>query len=158
MKIMTLPVYSKLAEKSDIPPELRAKLPGDWMLSQHQLETYLALTQGEADVIFNAAMTGDGKSLAAYAPTLVNPGKHIFAMYPTNELLRDQSRQLEKYLQQFRRSDEEIPFDALWGAELSRLQEKLNLRTRDAILKERFGNLCVILTNPDVFNLVMNYY
>ena len=158
MKITTLPVYSKLAKDEDIPSEVRAKLPEGWHLSQHQVDTYHALTESDYDVIFNTAMTGDGKSLAAYAPTLVNPGKHIFAMYPTNELLRDQSRQLEKYLKQFGRSREEIPFEPLWGAELSRLQEKLNLRTRDVILKERFENLSVILTNPDIFNLVMNYY
>jgi CRISPR-associated endonuclease/helicase Cas3 len=71
MWIRTLPVYSKLANES----EHRAlglwdKLPinpdgSRWQLSLHQLETYKALTLGDAEVIFNTAMTGDGKSLTA---------------------------------------------------------------------------------------------
>jgi len=38
-------------------------------------------------------MTGDGKSLAAYLPALVS-GHPVLAMYPTNELARDQETQL----------------------------------------------------------------
>jgi len=44
-------------------------------------------------MVFNTAMTGDGKSLAAYLPTLVS-GRPVLAMYPTNELARDQETQL----------------------------------------------------------------
>ncbi len=157
MKITTLPVYSKLADEADVPAEVRGKLPKGWRLSQHQVDTYRALTEGDADVIFNTAMTGDGKSLAAYAPTLINPHRQVFAMYPTNELLRDQGRQFEGYLEKFGYAEGNIPFDTLWGAELSRMQKEVGLRTRDAILGERFRNLSVILTNPDIFNLVMNY-
>lgn len=64
MKVKTLPVYSKLAD--EMPPELAKKSP--WQLSQHQVDTYRALTSGDYDVIFNTAMTGDGKSLAGYLP------------------------------------------------------------------------------------------
>lgn len=157
MKIRTLPVYSKLANEAEIPPELRARLPEGMRLSQHQVETYRALTEGDVEVVFNTAMTGDGKSLAAYAPVMVHTNKHVFAMYPTNELLRDQGRQLEKYLERFGRKKDEIPFDDLWGAKLERLQDQIGARRRDVVLKERFENKNVILTNPDIFNLVMNY-
>lgn len=156
MRIQLLPVFSRLAE--EVPAALQARLPQGMRLSRHQVETYRALTEGEAEVVFNTAMTGDGKSLAAYAPALVNTNKHVFAMYPTNELLRDQGRQLENYLQQFGRSKAEIPFDDLWGAKLERLQDQIGARTRDVVLKERFENKNVILTNPDIFNLVMNYH
>lgn len=163
MKIKTLPVYSKLADESEVRAlGLWEKLPQNpdgsrWQLSQHQVETYKALTQGDADVIFNTAMTGDGKSLAAYLPVLENSRQRVFGMYPTNELLRDQGRQFSGYLSDFRLSTETIPHTSLWGGELSRLQKELELRTRDAILSERFRNFNVILTNPDIFNLVMNY-
>ncbi len=43
----------------------------------------------DVDVIFNTAMTGDGKSLAGYLPAFQD-GKSIIAMYPTNELIQDQ--------------------------------------------------------------------
>jgi CRISPR-associated endonuclease/helicase Cas3 len=157
MKVQLLPVYSRLAEERDIPPELSARLPQGWRLSGHQVETYRALTESDAEVIFNTAMTGDGKSLAAFLPVLVNPQKHVFAMYPTNELLRDQRKQLYKYMEYFGRSEREIPFDDLWGAKLERLQEQIAARRRDVVLKERFENKSIILTNPDIFNLIMNY-
>lgn len=152
VKITTLPVYSKLSQ--DLPVELQAILPGGWQLSQHQVDTYQALLSDEGEIIFNTAMTGDGKSLAAFLPVLLNPRQHVFSMYPTNELLRDQRRQLDNYLQSFGSS---IDTTSLWGTKLSRLQKELGLRTRDAILSEQFRNYSVLLTNPDIFNLVMNY-
>ena len=89
MKITTLPVYSKLADEADIPEEVREKLPQGWRLSQHQVDTYNVLVHGDYDVIFNTAMTGDGKSLAGQLPALMQGGIHwpVLAMYPTNELI-----------------------------------------------------------------------
>ncbi len=107
MWIRTLPVYSKLAEPETVPPEVAVRLPEGWRLSQHQVETYRALTEGDTEVIFNTAMTGDGKSLAAYLPTLTS-GRSVLAMYPTNELIRDQYLQLTSsggYLEKFGRQE-----------------------------------------------------
>ncbi len=93
MQIKTLPVYSKIAD--NVPSEI--KLPNNWQLSQHQVETYIALISGEYDVIFNTAMTGDGKSLAGQLPTLLDfENNPLFAMFPTNELIRDQEKKLEQ--------------------------------------------------------------
>jgi len=162
MKITTLPVFSKLADESEVRAlGLWDKLPQNpdgsrWQLSQHQVETYAALTQGDADVIFNTAMTGDGKSLAAYLPALAK-GQHAFGMYPTNELLKDQGRQFEGYLQKFGLTLQKVPFQSIWGAELDRFEEKYDLRSRAETLKAIFDNRNVLLTNPDIFNLVMNY-
>jgi CRISPR-associated endonuclease/helicase Cas3 len=71
MHISTLPVYSKLAAEQDLSPEIKAKLPTGWHLSAHQVATYQALKNSDADVVFNVTMTGDGKSLAAQLPALV---------------------------------------------------------------------------------------
>jgi CRISPR-associated endonuclease/helicase Cas3 len=160
MKITTLPVYSKLARDSDVKsPALLDKLlikPDGtrWQLSVHQVETYEALTSGDCDVIFNTAMTGDGKSLAAYLPALTNPRYHAFGMYPTIELSRDQGRQFQNYVEQFKQP---LPYCSLWGAELTRLAEEYEFKRRADALKERFENHNIVLTNPDIFNLVMNY-
>jgi CRISPR-associated endonuclease/helicase Cas3 len=156
MKITTLPVYSKLADPKDIPLEVSKALPEGWKLSRHQVDTYRALTKGDYDVIFNTAMTGDGKSLAAYLPVLAKD-HHAFGMYPTNELLKDQGRQFSAYLERFRLSAKRVPYCSMWGAELDKRQEKYGLRSRAETLKEIFGNHNVLLTNPDIFNLVMNY-
>jgi len=154
MWVRTLPVYSRLAEPGEVPPELQARLPAGWRLSQHQVETYRALTEGEADIIFNTALTGDGKSLAAYLPVLTSAQFHAFGMYPTIELTRDQERQFDGYA---RRLGQAVPYCALWGAEIARLAEETDLAQRADLLKERFENHSVILTNPDIFSLVMNY-
>ncbi len=153
MHIKTLPVYSKLASKENVPGKIAARLPDGWHLSEHQVETYKALTQGASEVIFNIAMTGDGKSLAAYLPTLVDD-YHAFGMYPTIELSRDQARQFEGYCNSFQCSMIHLP---LWGAEITRLAKKHGFKERGEWLVAQFKNHGVILTNPDIFNLVMNY-
>src|SRR5690348_13200027 len=104
MQIKLLPVYSKLAKPDSIPDELTSALPQGTQLSQHQVETYKELINRNAEVVINTAMTGDGKSLAAYLPTLTGPRHHAFAMYPTIELSRDQQRQFENYTSYFGRT------------------------------------------------------
>ncbi len=59
------PVYSQtVATPSGL------KIPDGWSLSWHQVETFKALQHPNIDVVFNTAMTGDGKSLAAYLEVL----------------------------------------------------------------------------------------
>ncbi|MDI7275107.1 MAG: type I-D CRISPR-associated helicase Cas3' [Anaerolineae bacterium] len=154
MWVNTLPVYSEVVEPAELPAAVAERLPADWRLSRHQLETYMALTSGDADVIINTAMTGDGKSLAAYLPVFTREAYHAFGMYPTIELSRDQARQLEGYAADLRRP---VAYYALWGAELARFAEEHDFARRGDALNERFHNHEVILTNPDIFNLVMNY-
>jgi len=61
--ILLKPVYSRPAQT--LPSGIT--LPAGWDgLSQHQVETYEALKDPTIDVVFNTAMTGDGKSLAAF--------------------------------------------------------------------------------------------
>lgn len=152
MYVKTMPVYSKLASTTEI-PELAQRLPPGWCLSQHQAETYKALTEGDADIVFNTAMTGDGKSLAAYLPVLTG-NRCAFGMYPTVELLRDQARQIEGYRNDFQCTLSYLP---LWGAEIAHLAERDNFKERGEWLVAQFKNHKMILTTPDIFNLVMNY-
>jgi CRISPR-associated endonuclease/helicase Cas3 len=71
LTIATPPVYSKLATVG-LPEKVQQALPAGISLHEHQLETYQALSDGRYDVVINTAMTGDGKSLAGYLPTLVD--------------------------------------------------------------------------------------
>jgi CRISPR-associated endonuclease/helicase Cas3 len=89
MRITTLPVYSQLANEWHIPSELKTRIPIDWQLSEHQVATYRALNS-DAEVIFNVAITGDGKSLAGQLPTLVQSRHATMVMYPTNELIHSE--------------------------------------------------------------------
>jgi CRISPR-associated endonuclease/helicase Cas3 len=98
-------------------------------------------------------MTGDGKSLACYLPVLLD-NHHAFGIYPTIELSRDQARQLERYCLDFQRRVSYLP---LWGVEITRLAKEHGFKQRGEWLVAQFKNYNVILTNPDIFNLVMNY-
>ncbi len=156
MPITTLPVYSKLAAQTDIPPEIADKLPEGWHLSQHQLETYRALIGGEYDVIFNTAMTGDGKSLAGQLPVLLNPAEEsLLALYPTNELIRDQEGQLEHTR---RRWQAPLNIKPLSGQRLDDLVSEYDFTQRaEAILSQIF-NSDILLTNPDIFHYIMQHF
>lgn len=63
MRRLILPaVYSRQASPDALAGAGLSALPHP--LSQHQLDTFLALTRGGAPIVFNRAMTGDGKTLA----------------------------------------------------------------------------------------------
>lgn len=157
MKITTLPVYSKLADEADIPAEVQEKLPKGWRLSQHQVDTYRALTEGDADVIFNTAMTGDGKSLAGQLPALMQGGIHwpVLAMYPTNELISDQYTHLEQTVGQWKA---DIAYEILNSAELDRIMLDNSYARRGDALMRILRNRDFVLSNPDIFHYVMHQF
>lgn len=154
MRITTLPVYSKLANEGDVRRVFNDRvLPVQ--LSQHQLATFEALTSDDVDVVINTAMTGDGKSLAAYLPSLIDTERGAFGMYPTNELARDQRKQFSSYKQLFTSNMRD---GDLWGAKLGRLVEQNpSFERRAEALKSFLHQHQVVLTNPDIFHLMMNY-
>src|SRR5437667_111457 len=89
LRLSILPVYSE--EHPDPKHQI-----GSVRLLKHQVATWEAFQDSDVDVIFNIAMTGDGKSLAAYMPVFKQQ-KNVIAMYPTNELVQDQYRAIPGY-------------------------------------------------------------
>ena len=145
------PVYSCPAE--DIPPEI--KLPENWKLSWHQLETWKALQNEGIDVIINSAMTGDGKSLAGYLDAMQGekPDQSMrfpLGLYPTNELARDQESQIQSYITQFQPNNHPC-LTRLSGATLEMYAESEGKNKASAILT-RIENSDIILTNPDILH------
>jgi CRISPR-associated endonuclease/helicase Cas3 len=139
------PVYSQTV----VTPE-GVSLPTGWSLSWHQAETLKALRDPEIDVVFNTAMTGDGKSLAAYLHVMQGDGINAIGLYPTNELARDQEMQVEDYIKRF--DPPGRPRVArLSGEELEIYAEAQNLRKADAIAT-RTNQREILLTNPDIFH------
>lgn len=158
MKLRILPVYSKLAAEAEIPPELQARLPREMRLSQHQVETYRALTEGDAEVVFNTAMTGDGKSLAGQLPTLAGQEgwKYpVLAMYPTNELIEDQIAHLENTVQRWNAN---ILPSRLNSAELDLKMQDEDYARRGEALMNVLRNNDFVLSNPDIFHYVMHQF
>ena len=150
IKVSVKPVYSRKART--VPIE---NSPKGLELRQHQVETYEAIHDPDVDVIFNTAMTGDGKSLAAYLSALTE-GKSILSMYPTNELIKDQERQVQEYCQWF---DQDIACNKMFAERLYELREALkDLRGQRAAIELLAQENPILLTNPDIFNLIANFH
>jgi CRISPR-associated endonuclease/helicase Cas3 len=141
--------------------QLDFALPAGWQLATHQKEVYDALHDPDIDVVFDTAMTGDGKSLAAYLP-LLRPkgqglGNGIFA-YPTNELIRDQEIGVKKYQKAFQK---DFRCNLLNGPEIAAYKDEVvagneKISSFSAIRDQLFG--CnALLTNPDIFNLIYSF-
>ncbi len=157
MWVRLLPLCSRLAEEKELPPELRARLPSCWKLSKHQVETYRALTESDAEVIFNTAMTGDGKSLAGQLPALIRGGMEhpVLAMYPTNELVEDQLVHLGQTVAQW---GADIQYRMLNSLELDHLMIEEDYMRRGDALMRILRNGDFILSNPDIFHYVMHQF
>lgn len=144
-KVVLKPVYS--APASEVPTNVQ--LPPKWSLVWHQAQTLNALRNPEIDVVINTAMTGDGKSLAAYLRVLCDE-ENAIALYPTNELARDQNRQVQDYIEKFQ-PHHDPRVNVLSGAKLELYAEEEGLRKADAVAS-RASNSEVLLTNPDILH------
>jgi len=155
MKVRLQPVYSRLAET--VPEELSTRLPLGWRLSQHQVETYQALTNDDVEVIFNTALTGDGKSLAGQLPILARGGINypILAMYPTNELIEDQQAQVERAIKTWNAN---VEYRWLNKAALDQAMAEDDYTRRGEALMRIIRNGDLVLTNPDIFHYVMHQF
>ena len=146
--IKVLPVYSRLSQS-----DLIAGIPTGLSLREHQIKTFNAIRDPDVDVVFNTAMTGDGKSLAAYLPALVD-NRSVLAMYPTNELIRDQHKQIRSYCSLFSR---DITPDCMFSERLYDLRAELELGSQASAIEFLAEGHEILLTNPDIFNLIANF-
>ncbi|MBD2409824.1 type I-D CRISPR-associated helicase Cas3' [Nostoc calcicola FACHB-389] len=145
------PVYSQtVATPSGL------KIPDGWSLSWHQVETFKALQDPNVEVIFNTAMTGDGKSLAAFLSAMTNR-TYTLAMYPTNELARDQNKQVQGYKKEFQpKYDPQI--HRLTAAILEEYVITGKLPSKLEGLEDISTLYEILLTNPDLFHYIHNFY
>src|SRR6266700_2879691 len=144
LHLRILPVYSQYYSDRQI---------GDMQLLKHQVETLEAFRDPNVDVIFNTAMTGDGKSLAAYLPAFQEQ-RNVIAMYPTNELIRDQHQALPSYEQ---RLDIRLPHnDTMFGAKITQLMREHDAVERLEEVRKLIRHNPILLTNPDLVHLMMS--
>ncbi|MBC5794671.1 type I-D CRISPR-associated helicase Cas3' [Sphaerospermopsis sp. LEGE 00249] len=164
MKISLLPLYSKLNRGVGACAlgclqtcKVKQQAPNfgegnNCPLSSHQAETYHAIINSDAEIIFNTSATGDGKSLAAYLASLLNSDFQVISLYPTIELVADQKRQIINYYQKFNLAEiDEI--ESLYGAKLAELVEQGEKTNKFKELLRIIKHKSVILTNPDIFHL-----
>ncbi len=151
-----------MRQKSELQPSDGNSCP----LSLHQAQTCAAIAEGTADIIFNTAATGDGKSLAAYLPGLLDRSFRIVGLYPTIELVEDQDRshrdkqdkdgKVERGWHSLFGLDADKRIDRLYGEELSR-RVQAGDSNRFQELRKAIANMPLILTNPDIFHLIIHH-
>ena len=148
------PVHSRLAEDNDLQGLNTGALPAHYNLRQHQAQTWQAFSNSDADVIFDTALTGDGKSLAGQLPMLVDD-RFALLLYPTNELIRDQVKQVERYLADFgRKRSHQVVYSERITEEVEKYDGALS---RSSALLGWLKNRDYILSNPDLFHLMSSY-
>jgi len=153
--IHTPAVYSKEADPVTIPPAITARLPANFRLSEHQFATFLALLDRNIDIVINSAMTGDGKSIAGMLPYLTNQNSDgILALYPTNELIRDQERSTRSSLEHWQGQVRDVT--TLYGARLDEKVAEAETLKRPDILRRELNNP-VVLTNPDILHAMLQF-
>jgi CRISPR-associated helicase Cas3 len=130
-------------------------LDADWLPGKrpypHQVETLRhmqqALERGESLCLFNASVTGGGKTLASFAYTLLTT-KPAVGVYPTNELIEDQRRALQA---EFPNEQRLFKIDS---RELDRLEVDYERHGHARTLEMVLAWQPTILTNPDILYLV----
>jgi CRISPR-associated endonuclease/helicase Cas3 len=151
LEINILPTYSELSNKEEI-DKLDIKMPENWKnkLSKHQVETYKAFKNSNTKIIFNTAMTGDGKSLAGLLPAL--QGECVISMYPTNELITDQVKNFDKYP-----NENNSKFTEVYGKSITEQMANSDIQQRYQFIEKIFHHNKIIFTNPDLFHLMMTH-
>jgi len=123
----------------------------------HQAQTYAQLLSDHVDIIFNKSATGGGKSLAAYLLGLLNPKFRMVALYPTIELIADQENQIKtNYLRWFT-SAHNKRIDSLYGKELAKRVAQAQKGNKFKELLRSLKRSHFILTNPDIFHLILHF-
>lgn len=145
LRLDILPVYSKWHPCAKV---------GSMRLLQHQVETLDAFRDADVDVVFNMAMTGDGKSLGAFLPAFLDR-KYMVAMYPTNELVCDQYSALPRYEQQL---GIHLPhYETMFSAKITELMRELEQESRLETVRNILSWNDLLLTNPDLIHLMMTF-
>ncbi|NJK80683.1 MAG: type I-D CRISPR-associated helicase Cas3' [Chloroflexaceae bacterium] len=154
--IHTPAVYSKLADPAIVPLALTKCLPPGWSLSAHQLATYLALIDPQIEVVINSAMTGDGKSIGGLLAYLTGHNSDgVLALYPTNELIRDQERSAQNTLTHWQGDRRDVT--TLYGAKLDELVAEAEALRRPEVLLQSLKNHPLVFTNPDILHAILQF-
>lgn len=148
------PVYSCLAAQKDLQDLNVNAVPTSYKLRLHQAQTWQAFEKGEADVIFDTALTGDGKSLGGQLPMLVTDCRALL-LYPTNELIKDQEKQVARYINDFGLvKDYKVMYSESVTEEVER---RPYIKSRSSVIQTWLKTYDYILSNPDLFHLLGSY-
>ncbi|NDJ59841.1 MAG: type I-D CRISPR-associated helicase Cas3' [Chloroflexi bacterium] len=145
----------ELAEAAIKPYELPPSYAN--RLMAHQAQTIAALRAGAAPIVINTATTGDGKSFAGQHVLFTGERRGLI-MYPTNELAKDQERSLGKLKAEWPNgSIQQLRASVITAAQLDEIQHEVQNAQRTEALDLLLGYADLVLTNPDIFHLMLQF-
>lgn len=148
------PVFSRLACDDDLKNLNTTLLQStSYKLRLHQAQVWQAFNNSDADVIFDTALTGDGKSLAGELPMLADDRRALF-LYPTNELIKDQEKQVARYIKDFGLTR---ACQLMYSDKITEEIEQYGTLSRSSTMLTWLKNRDCILSNPDLFHLLGSY-
>ena len=153
MRLHLGPVYSRLATSDNLEGLKIDALPASYELRLHQAQTWRAFERADVDVIFDTALTGDGKSLAGQLPMLVAE-RYALLLYPTNELIKDQVKQVVRYTKDFGLKRD---YQVMYSESISEEIDRSIIKNRSSVIQNWLKNRDYILSNPDLFHLLGSY-
>lgn len=129
-------------------------------LVTHQAYTVRALRSGHAPIILNEAMTGDGKTMAGRFQLMTERWRS-FALFPTNALAYDQQASFRELSELWQPPvwNGKMPRERLISAyEIDQFSfgDTVDVSRKDEI-QAMLTRRDYILTNPDIFHLIMNF-
>ncbi len=138
----------------------------DFKAFEHQIDSQRLIKSDGSLFLFNHSPTGSGKTISWLKPALDAKMK-VIAVYPTNALVIDQEKQVDRFIERFGYNPKEFHVQAITSDLLDK--EKLLYPDETGLTKGQLLNRIVrkgrargliLLTNPDILSLALKdaYY
>lgn len=138
----------------------------DFKAFEHQIESEKRIKSNESLFLFNHSPTGSGKTISWLKPALDEKMK-VIAVYPTNALVIDQKKQVDRSIERFGYNSQDFHVQAITGEllveEKKLYPDEIGLRKGqllNRIIRKGRGRGLILLTNPDILTLALKdaYY
>ncbi len=138
----------------------------DFKAFEHQIDSERLIRSDGSLFLFNHSPTGSGKTISWLKPVLDDRMK-VIAVYPTNALVIDQKKQVDRAIERFGYNPRDFHVQAITSDLLIEEKElypdEIGLRKGqllNRIIRKGRGRGLILLTNPDILTLALKdaYY
>ena len=138
----------------------------DFKAFEHQIDSERLIRSDGSLFLFNHSPTGSGKTISWLKPVLDDRMK-VIAVYPTNALVIDQKKQVDKAIERFGYNPRDFHVQAITSdlliEEKERYPDEIGLKKGqllNRIVRKGRGRGLILLTNPDILTLALKdaYY
>lgn len=138
----------------------------DFKAFEHQIDSERLIRSDGSLFLFNHSPTGSGKTISWLKPVLDDRMK-VIAVYPTNALVIDQKKQVDRAIERFGYNPRDFHVQAITSDLLIEEKElypdEIGLKKGqllNRIIRKGRGRGLILLTNPDILTLALKdaYY